>query len=121
MDRDQYKLPCPSDQSPCGQSASKSDSSPKTQEKEADNCDRESGRKGSPNAIHILANLGGVRPLQLAQLCIPLDFEEYFLSCLCRNLSNRRSATNGVQNETRRRVISLLLSRSTTEGPRNAP
>lgn len=40
---------------------------------------RQGERKRVPNARHLLAHLGGISPLKLAQLCISLDFEKYFV------------------------------------------
>ena len=42
--------------------------------------------KDSPDAAHILADLVGVRALQLAQLRIPLNLEEHLFARLGRHL-----------------------------------
>ncbi len=42
--------------------------------------------KNSPDAVHVLADLVRIGALQFAELGVPLDFEEHFVSCLSRHL-----------------------------------
>ena len=48
----------------------------------------------SPNAVHILADLVSVGPLQFAQLRIPLNLEEHLIAILCRNLVRINAAVS---------------------------
>ena len=48
----------------------------------------------TPNAVHILADLVGVGALQLAELRISLDLEEYLIAILCCHLVGHTGAVS---------------------------
>jgi hypothetical protein len=48
--------------------------------------------KRAPDARHVLAHLARISALQLAQLCIPLDFEKDFVPCRADDLRARACA-----------------------------